>query len=251
MKKLIIRIGIAVFALVIIALIVVFFSLNSIVKKGVETVGPSLTKVDVRLGSADISPFSGSGALSKLFVGNPEGYKSASSIEVGSMKVAVKIGSVMSDTVVIDEVNIQGPQLTLESTLTGKSNLGKILDNLDSSNTTSQKENTAAPAKKSEKKFIVKDVVINGIKLNLAVSGVGSLPTVSVPDIHLQNIGEQSNGVTAAELVHQVLAPLLQSAIEAGTKAIASSSKELQNLGKGGVNQLTNVTKGIGNLFNK
>jgi hypothetical protein len=251
MKKLIIRIGVAVVALVIIALIVVFFSLNSIVKKGVETVGPSLTKVDVRLGSADISPFSGSGALSKLFVGNPEGYKSASSIEVGSMKVMLVLGSVMSDKIVINGVYIQDAQLTLESALTGKSNLGKILDNLSASSSGEQKQQTSAPETKNQKKFIVKNVVISGTKVNLAVTGVGALPTVTIPEVHLQNIGEKSNGVTAAELVQQVLTPLLQSAIDEGTKAIASNSKQLQNLGKGGVNQLTNVTKGIGNLFNK
>jgi hypothetical protein len=251
MKKLIIRIGIVIVALVVVALVVVFFSLNSIVKKGVETVGPSLTKVDVRLGSADISPFSGSGALSKLLVGNPEGYKTVSSIEVGSMKVMLVLGSVMSDKVVINGIYIQDAQLTLESTLTGKSNLGKILDNLSAPGGAEQKQQTSAPAAKSEKKFVVKNVVITGTKVNLAVTGVGALPTVTLPDVHLRNIGEQSNGVTAAELVKQVLTPLLQSAIEAGTKAVASSSKQLQDLGKGGVNQLTNVTKGIGNLFNK
>ncbi|SRR5581483_3621873 len=250
MKKLIVRIGMVVVLLVVIALAMVFFSLNSLVKKGVETVGPTLTKVDVRLDAADISPFSGSGKLSKLFVGNPEGYKTSSAIEVGSVKVAVKIGSVMSDTVVVDEINIQEPQLTLESTLAGKSNLSKILDNLNASSS-EQKQSAAAPAKKAGKKFIVKDVVINGTKVNLAVTGVGQLPTLTLSPVHLQNIGSENNAVTAAELVQQVLKPLLESAIEAGTKAIASSAKDIQNLSKGTVDQLNNTTKGIGDLFKK
>src|SRR2546422_1862994 len=91
MKKLIIRIAIAVVGLVVLALVVVFFSLNSIVKKGVETVGPRLTKVDVRLGSAKLSPLSGNGQLTELFVGNPEGYKTPSAIKVGDVKVGVQV----------------------------------------------------------------------------------------------------------------------------------------------------------------
>src|ERR1700676_2913926 len=91
MKKIFLRIGLAVFVLIVLALVVVFFSLNSIVKKSVETLGPEMTKVEVRLGSADISPFSGGGKLSKLFVGNPEGFKTTSSIQMGDIHVAVKV----------------------------------------------------------------------------------------------------------------------------------------------------------------
>src|SRR5581483_10914712 len=123
MKKIIVRIGLVMVVLVVVALAVVFFSLDSIVKKGVETMGPEMTKVDVRLGAAKISPIGGSGELNKLFVGNPEGYKTASAIEMGDIKVGVKISSVLSDTIVVNEVNIQGPQITLEGSLTGKNNL--------------------------------------------------------------------------------------------------------------------------------
>ena len=101
MKKWILRAVAAVGVLVVLVLVFVFINLNSVVKKGVETVGPKLTKVDVRLGSANLSPMSGNGELSKLFVGNPEGYKTASAIEVGNVKVGVKLSSALSDTVVI------------------------------------------------------------------------------------------------------------------------------------------------------
>src|SRR5258707_15050984 len=111
MKKLLFRVGLIVALLLMVGLVVAFFSLNSIVKKGVETLGPQMTKVEVRLGSADISPLSGSGRLKKLFVGNPEGYKTPSAIQIGSVKVAVKVGSVLSDTIVVDEINIQAPEI--------------------------------------------------------------------------------------------------------------------------------------------
>jgi len=252
MKKIIIRLFLIVVVLLIAALVAVFFSLNSIVKKGVETLGPQMTKVEVRLGSADISPLSGSGQLKKLFVGNPEGCKTPSAIEIGSVKVAVKIGSVLSDTIVVDEINIQAPEITLEGTLSGN-NLSKILDNLNSASGT-EKPKTETPAKKSEKKFIVKDIQINGgkinVSLNMAVLGGKSL-TVPLPPVHLQDIGKAENGVTSAQLVTAIMKPLLAATTEAATKAITDLGSGLKDVTKGGVNELNKATKGISDLFKK
>jgi len=252
MKKIIIRLFLIVVVLLIAALVAVFFSLNSIVKKGVETLGPQMTKVEVRLGSADISPLSGSGRLKKLFVGNPEGYKTPSAIQIGSVKVAVKIGSVLSDTIVVDEINIQAPEITLEGTLTGN-NLSKILDNLNAV-AGAEKPKTEASAKKSEKKFIVKDIQINGgkvnVSLNMPVLGGKSL-TVPLPPVHLQDIGKAENGVTSAQLVTAVMKSLLAATTEAATKAITDLGSGLKDVTKGGADELNKAAKGISDLFKK
>src|SRR5271168_1163205 len=142
MKKFLIRFVGIVIVLVLVGLVVLFFSLNSIVKKGVETYGPTMTKVDVRLGAADISPFSGAGKLSKLFVGNPEGFKTPFAIQMDSVKVRIQISSLLKDTIVVDEINIQAPEIQFDGGLSGN-NLSKILDNLNSSSGSSGN----APAK--------------------------------------------------------------------------------------------------------
>src|SRR5579864_1261181 len=117
MKKILVRaIGVIV-VLIIVALLVFFFSLDSIVKAGVDRVGPMITKVDVTLGSAQISPFGGSARLTKLFVGNPQGYKSPSAMQVGDIKVGAQMGSLMSQTIVINEINIKDADITLEGGL--------------------------------------------------------------------------------------------------------------------------------------
>jgi hypothetical protein len=256
MKKIIFRLFLGIVLLLVIAVVVVFFSLNSIVKKGVETVGPEITKVKVTLGAADISPLSGSGKLTKLVVGNPDGYKTPSAMEFGSIKVGVKLGSVLSDTIIVNEINIQAPEITLEGTLTGN-NLSKIMDNLSSSSSgdTSAKT-TNAPADKSNKpgkKLIIKDLVIQDGKINLSVSSPlgGKSMTVPLPTLHLQNIGEQSGGVTAADAMKQIMQPLLASVVKSAEQAIESGVKGLQDIGKGGTGQLTNVVKGVGDLFKK
>lgn len=259
MKKILFRVFIGIVALLVIAVVVVFFSLNSIVKKGVETVGPEITKVKVTLGSAEISPLSGSGKLSQLFVGNPEGYKTPSAMEFGSIKVGVKIGSLLSDTIIVNEVNVQSPEITLEGTLSGN-NLKQIMDNLDSSSSSEEsKAKPAAPAEKEKKpgkKMVIKDLVIENGKINLSVSSFmgGKSMTIPLPSLHLQNIGEQSNGVTAAQAMKQIMEPLLASVLKSAEQAITSGVKDLQNIGKGGAGQLTNAVnavKGVGDLFKK
>ena len=182
MKKWIIRLVIVGAVVVVVAIGAVFLFLNSIVKKGVETVGPQLTKVDVKLARANISPFSGSGQLSGLVLGNPQGYKSASAIKVGDIKVVVVPGSLLSDTIKIESIRIQSPEITCEGGLSGI-NLKDLLKNLSGSDKSSGAGGAAAQG--GGKKFYVKDLVVEGGKINVAINELGGkavtlpLPSVS------------------------------------------------------------------------
>ncbi len=248
MKKWIFRIAVVGVLLVAVALALVFFNLNSIVKKGVETVGPQLTKTDVRLGSATLSPMNGNGELNKLFVGNPEGYKTPAAIEVGNVKVEVKLRSVMSDTIVIDSVNIQAPEITFEGGLTGN-NLMTILKNLEGAPEDVKPTPKGKPASEGGKKFFVKDVVINGGKIHVSISGLGGKAvTVPLPPIHLTNIGSENNGVTAAQLCKEILKPLIASALKSG---MAATGDNLKDLGKGAAEKAGQTVEGIKGLFKK
>jgi hypothetical protein len=67
-------------------------SLNGAIKKGVETFGPQIAKVPVKLDGVSLSLFSGSGAIKGLVVGNPEGYKTDHAMSVGMASVSVAPG---------------------------------------------------------------------------------------------------------------------------------------------------------------
>ena len=249
MKKWIIRIGLVAVVLIIAAVVVVFLSLNTIVKKGVETVGPQLTKVEIKLGSANISPLSGSGQLHELFVGNPDGFKTPSAIKVGDIKVAVDIGSVMSDTIKIKEIKISAPEITLDGGLSGN-NISKILDNVNAATAGAEPAaKTDSSAKKSEKKFYVQDVLVEGGNINLSTSLLGGKElTVPLPTLHLQNIGTENLGVTAGELVQQILKPLLTSITKAAADGVTDLGKNIPNV-KGAGDELKKVTGGLKGLF--
>ena len=76
MKKLFVRILIVLVILLVLAVLAVGFFLDSAIKKGVETIGPQLTKVAIKLDSVSLSILSGSGKIKGLVVGNPEDRKS-------------------------------------------------------------------------------------------------------------------------------------------------------------------------------
>src|SRR5207253_2422966 len=108
-----------------------FVMLGSVVKAGVEKVGPMVTKVPVKLDGAAVSLFSGKGTLKGLEVGNPEGFKTPNAIKVGSVGIEVVPKSVFGDKIIVHSVNVQGPEITYETDLKGN-NLSKILENVQS-----------------------------------------------------------------------------------------------------------------------
>jgi len=257
MKKVLLRIGIALVIIVIIAVVTIGLSLDGIVKRGVETFGPKLTKVDVKLDKVSLSILSGSGQISGLVVGNPEGFKTPHAISVGSASLSLSPGSLLSDKIVIKSIKVDAPEITFEGGF-GGNNLSKILANL---NEVTGGGGTNAAAKPSEqkpgKKLQVDDFLITGAKLHVSLSGLmgGSSVPVPLPDIHLTGLGSGPDGITAAELTKKVLTEIETSAAKAATEAAA-------NLGKGATDAAKDATKaagdaaskvgkGIGDLFKK
>jgi uncharacterized protein involved in outer membrane biogenesis len=252
MKKWTIRIGISAVVVLIVIVCVVLFSLNSIVKKGVEMVGPQVTRTDVKLGAAQISPFSGSGKLSDFTIGNPEGFSKNSAIKVGSIKLAVKPASLFSKVIQVDEINIQQPDIAVEGKLNG-SNLGKIMDNLKAGGDSASKPSAQKPAgAKSEKNIYIKDLVVDGGKISVTLTALsGNRLSLPLPPIHLRDIGTPDKGVTMDEASRQILQQILEQAISASTQAAGNVGKDLKDAGSSAVNQAGKAVGGLKDLFKK
>jgi hypothetical protein len=278
MKKLIVRIliGVVVLLVLVVVAIALFLGLflDAGIKRGVETFGPKLTKVDVKLDSVKIGLLSGSGKLKGLVVGNPTGYKSPTAISVGSASLALSPGSLLSDKVVIKSINLQSPEITFETDFHGN-NLSKIRSNLNDS----MKGDTAPASKptqpdqakkqpeqaqkqqdqakkpqpaQAEKKLQVDDFVISGAKLHLGLTALGGeAATVTLGEIHLKNLGTGPDGITAAELTSEVLKAIEDQAVQASAEAAGNLGKLAKNLGKGGTNGVQSIEQSLGNLLKK
>lgn len=259
MKKILVRILIAIVVLIIIVALSVHFFLDGAVKKGVETLGPKMTKVDVKLDAVNISLLSGSGKIKGLVIGNPDGYKTPHAISVGTAELSLKPGSLLSDKIIIKSINVDAPEVTFEGGF-GGNNLSKILANLNETtsgpNSTNVAGATPKEEKKASKKLEVDDFVISNAKLNATITDLGG-KTITVPlaTIHLSNLGTGPEGITAPELTKQVISAIEKEAVQAVSSQAGDLSKEAGNLTKGlGKNAggaVSNVTKGLGNLFKK
>jgi hypothetical protein len=255
MKKILIRLFIASVILLILGVLAVSFFLDGAVKRGVETVGPMLTKVEVKLDSVNLSLLSGGGKLKGLIVGNPSGYKTPSAIQVGTASLALQPSSVLSSKIIVHSINLQAPEITFETDLKGN-NLSKILDNLQSAMGGGTSANAPATDSRASRKLQVDDFLISAgkIHVNVALLG-GQSATVPLPDIHLTGLGQGPDGITVAELTKVVLQAIEKEALRVSTAAIADLSKGATGLTKGlggsATGAVETVTKGLGGLLKK
>lgn len=264
MKKIVLIVA-AIAAVGLIALVVILtLSLGSIIKKGVETVGPQITRTEMKLDGASVSLLSGSGALKGFVLGNPEGYKTAAAIKFGEASVGVRPGSVLSDKIHVTHVRIVAPEITFEGTLGTKNNLSKILENVEAATGGSPSETKPADKPKSKpadsgasQKLQVDDFLISGAKVNVSMTVLGGKAlTVTIPDIHFSALGTGPEGITAGELTKKVLSEITAETLKAVEKAVADLGKQATDIlksavGKDATNSLDKAAKDIGNLFKK
>ncbi len=260
MKKIVVRILIALVVVAILAVVAVGMFLDKAIKSGVETFGPKLTKVDIKLASVSLSLLSGSGSIKGLVVGNPEGYKTPSAINIGLASLSLKPTSLLSDKIVVKSINVQGPEITFETDLR-HNNLSKILANVQEAIGGGAKE-PAKPQEPSQpkeakpaKKLQVDDFVISGGKIHVSVTALGGQSaTVPLPDIHLQNLGTGPEGITPAELAKLVIEAIEKGASQAAEGAVVDLGKGALYLGKDAANTsnaVQSATRSLGNIFKK
>jgi hypothetical protein len=252
MKKKILILAGVLGVLVLVAVVIAGMSLGKIMKAGVETVGPKITKTEMKLDSASFSLWSGSGTLKGFMLGNPEGYKTASAIKAGSVSVGVQPRSIFSDKVHVTHVRVEGPEITFEGTLGTANNLGKILENAQAA-TGGEKSKTESKPDAPAKKLQVDEFTITGAKVNLSMTMLGGKAlTVPLPDIKLPPLGTGPEGITAGELTQQVLKLVTAETLKVAEKAVTDFGKNAAGaVTKGATETLDKATKGIGDLFKK
>ncbi len=240
MKKLLLSLVIGLLALVIVGYIAAHFFLGSIVKTGVNNVGPRVTQTNVQLADASLSP-TGSGTLTGLAVANPTGWTDTNALYLGRIQFDVAPTSVMSDTIVINSLIIDQPELTYETRLVN-SNIADLLKNIEASLGPSapKPEDPNTPPKK----FIVKHFRLTDGKVTIGV-GPAALP-VPLPSLELNDLGVQEGGLTAGQLSVAVLRQVLGNVVTATTGAALKSGG---TLGAGATEQLKKTGENLKKLF--
>lgn len=217
MKKLLIILGI-ILAIAVVAFFVVASSLGSIVKSGVNRVGPQLTQSRVELKGARISPFSGQGTLTQLTIDNPSGWTSERAFSLGRISIDVDPRSLFGDHIIVRSVVIEQPEIVYETRITS-SNLQDLLKNIQQatgSSETSPKTKDGKPVKIEIQSFRMLNAKITAI----AGNNQGS---VVMPDLLLENLGTREGGLTPQQLAVAVMKSVTTQAAQAGARAAIQS----------------------------
>jgi hypothetical protein len=214
MKKFLVIGGIVV-GLGLVGAIVLSFFLGNIVTAGVNSFGPKITQTKVTLGSASISPLSGSGTLSDLVVGNPKGWSDADLCSLGKVHLDVQPFSILGDHIIINEISIEAPEFNYETKIVA-SNVGDLLKTIEA---LSGSKDTPQATTKSGKpiKFEVKKFRLQNGWVRVGV-GPAALK-LPMPPVSLDDIGTAQGGVTPDQLVFAVMRSVTPSIISATTQA--------------------------------
>ena len=241
--KVVVRLLVLIGVVGIVAVVLVGLSLNALVKGGIETMAPKILGVPVTLEDVDIALLSGKNmraGLTQLVINNPEGYETASAVSFPDIRVHVDRNSLLTDTVIVEEVLIVAPAMTFEWSLQG-SNLGMIQENVkrnirSGGNGREKGEKHEEPEKTIHiKKVMVKDAIINVS----FIGGQNEVVQLPLPDLELRDIGNPSGGTTfsqaSAVIFDEIYGAIIKAVMKSGIllpQGVEQLGKSLGKMGK-------------------
>ncbi len=255
MKRGLIIGGAVIIVAVIVSVVFVCSSLDSLIKAGVETYGTEITQAKVTLETVELDITSGRGALAGLVVRNPKGFKTPFAFKLGRISITIDTATVTSDPVVIKEIVITKPDITYELG-PGGNNIDAIQTNVNAymarfGGGKKAGQDAKDSAKDSEgPKLIIRDLYIRGGTVNVSAAILkGKKMTAPLPDIHLTDIGGKKKGATPGEVAEKILSSISKGA--SGAVAGIGIGKTLESLEQslsGATKGLGDVTKGLGGV---
>ena len=242
-------------AIVLTAIVVLLVAIGvfggSLVKKAVQVAGTSALKVPVAVSGADLSVLGGTVGLRGVQIDNPPGYQHKKLLTLGSARISVSVRSLLSDTVHIRQIILDGVDLTLEQKGLG-SNLQDIIHNLPKSEQPQGKESTG-------KKLQIDLLEIRNIKVEaklLPIPGKADTVPLKLSTIRMTDLGKNGT-LDAAGLTAKVLLAIAGGIAEQGTGLLpkdlvggmSTALNKTAETGRGILKGAAGLGKGVTNLF--
>ncbi|MEM7576804.1 MAG: AsmA family protein [Planctomycetota bacterium] len=228
--KWVLRIAGLLVVLVIVAAVVAFFLLNTIVKSAVQTAGASATGVPTELAGVNISPFSGAATISEFTLGQPEGFDGEALFSLNAADVQVEPASLLGDTVQVPKVHIDGAHLSV-SFANGKLNLKQLMEQITERTGDTSEEDTPADPDTPGKNVVIDDLRITNTTISGSVELPGlppvTLDNFKIADIEKTGIGSDGSGLKLEDAVGLILETIMVNA----TQGIMTNVPGLEDLG--------------------
>jgi hypothetical protein len=173
-------------------------NLDGIVKAAIESYGSEATQTLVRVEKVQLELTDGSGAISGLTVGNPQGFVAAQAFSLGEIATQIDLKSLSEDVTVIEYIIVRAPEVFFELNEAGKNNLEKLNKNLSSG---ASAKSGSFPSKSSgtEPKLIIRKLLFEGGSIHAKVIPLNKDYDLKLPKIEMTNLGG-TNGSTPAKI---------------------------------------------------
>lgn len=258
--KIIVRIVIALLALIVIGIVVSFMYIDSIAKAAIQRGATDALGVKTTLASADIGVLGGTFAMSGLRVDNVEGFTSDPFLTLEDGSVAVSLASLRSDTIEMPHLRLSGIDLAIDRRQ-GKSNYGTILENVKGD----READDSTPSGDDGPSLVIREVTIRNVTVRASFAPLGGEPTrVTIPieEIALTDVGG-NKPMPVSEVAGVIVQALLSAVVEEGGSLLPgdlagdlggalSQLGDLSELGVGVTTELGDKAKelleGVGDL---
>src|SRR5947209_10988082 len=131
------RITLAVVLLIIIALVILYFNLNRIIKHTIEVQSSDSLNLQTQLGSARLAIFGGNFSMNDLQIASPQGFSAPKILQLDKGAVQVSYGQLRSDPIHIKSLTLRKPLVAIEQS-NGKFNFQVVQEQLPKSDPNAQ-----------------------------------------------------------------------------------------------------------------
>ena len=213
-------------------------NLDSIVKAAIESYGSEATQTTVRVEKVQLELTDGSGVISGLNVGNPQGFAAVQAFSLGEIATQIDLKSLSEDVTVIEYIIVRAPEVFFELNEAGKNNLEKLNKNL-SSGASAKSGSSPSKGTGTEPKLIIRKLLFEGGSIHAKVVPLNKDYDLKLPKIEMTDLGGK-NGATLGRIADQVLKELTAKALaEVKRKGLDQYKEELE----GEVNQRLDAEK--------
>ena len=202
--------------------------LDKIIELAIENYSSNILEAEVQIDKVQVNLTESQAILHGLNIANPEGYKTDYAMKLGMVKVALDFESLASNVIVINEVMLESPSIIYEMAA-GGSNLDKLAYNAqkhrgDASVGKADKADAGAGKKMILENFLIRDGQVSVSHKILK----GKSLTVAMPDVHLEDIGKDANGVSPAQVAEEIM-----DSVKSGVGVAAASLSLGKTFGSG------------------
>ncbi|MBE6443380.1 MAG: AsmA family protein [Alphaproteobacteria bacterium] len=216
------------------AVVAAWLYLEPLVKGAVHKFGTQVVGTEVVLNGFKFHPLDGEVEITGLTVANPDGYTAPNLLSLGRIFVKLDVKSLLSNTIIVENVEVDKPEITYEMPDFSTSNVMQIQQNIaKNTSSTTPKEETVVEEEveegepKEPKKVIIKKVLVEGGSLS-AITPLqtnNTALTLVMPAVELVGIGEDKHSLTIQESIVTVFNKILFNATSVVTKALGSATE--------------------------